>query len=147
MAGTRWTVKEESILIDNYNKMTIPELALKLNKSETSIYNKAANMQLKKRRYKKGAIKVKHSLQYDDPNEPNLEIEGRMSMQDYKVDVQLGKEVRISASSCTDKRLSRKRTIQGKVIYKNGKYIVVDVGNYKESFLISDFYTGQAVLL
>lgn len=130
-----WSPEQEKFLINNISNMTYSQLAEKFNKTINSVYVKAKGLGLSKRE------------EYSDGQEAKLELHGRLMMKEYKLDVKVGDKVKVVASDYDSKKLSTKKLIKGEVIYKNDSFITIQGENYKESFLIADFYAGAAKLI
>jgi hypothetical protein len=125
--------------------MTNAEIAEKLGKTRRAVTEKARVLGIKKIRRIVTSSRIAF---YEDGPGTKLELEGRLKMQNfYDLDVKVGDKVKVVASDYDSKKLSTKKLIKGEVIYKNDSFITIQGENYKESFLIADFYTGAAKLI
>ena len=138
-----WTSADLAFLRANYRNMTYGEIGKKLGKTRKAVTRKANILGLTKK-VRTTSSKI---VFYEDGKETQLEIEGRFKMRNYDLDVKVGDKVKVVASDYDSKKLGAKRVIKGKVIYKNDSFITIQDENYKESFLIADFYTGAAKLI
>ena len=139
-----WTSADLAFLRANYRNMTYAEIGEKLGKTRKAVTRKANILGLTKK-VRTTSPKI---VFYEDGKETKLEHEGRLKMQNfYDLDVKVGDKVKVVALDYDSKKLSTKRLIKGEVIYKNDSFITIQGENYKESFLIADFYTGAAKLI
>ncbi|MCD3202862.1 hypothetical protein [Clostridium botulinum] len=125
-----WTKEEEKFLENNINSMTYEKLGRKLNRSLNAVAAKAKAMGLDKKESRDIRMLKK---------EFELESSGRRKMQEFKFSIAVGEKVLITTREC--KQINK---LQGKIIIKNKNFITVQSENYKESFLIRDFYCGIA---
>jgi len=138
-----WTSSDLAFLRANYRNMTYAEIGEKLGKTRKAVTRKANILGLTKK-VRSTSPKI---VFYEEGKDTKLELEGRFKMRNYDLDVKVGDKVKVVASDYDSKKLSTKRVIKGKVIYKDDNYIIVQGTNYRESFLIADFYTGAAKLI
>jgi len=139
-----WTSADLAFLRANYRNMTYGEIGKKLGKTRKAVTRKANILGLTKKVRTTSSKKI---VFYEEGKETKLEIEGRFKMKNYDLDVKVGDKIKIIASDYDSKKLGAKKLIKGVVIYKNDSFITIQDENYKESFLISDFYTGAAKLI
>lgn len=138
-----WTSADLAFLRANYRNMTYAEIGEKLGKTRKAVTIKANILGLTKK-VRTTSPKI---VFYEDGKETQLELEGRFKMKNYDLDVKVGDKVKVVASDYDSKKLGAKKLIKGEVIYKNDSFITIQGENYKESFLIADFYTGAAKLI
>lgn len=138
-----WTSADLAFLRANYRNMTYAEIGKKLGKTRKAVTIKANILGLTKK-VRTTSPKI---VFYEDGKETQLELEGRFKMKNYDLDVKVGDKVKVVASDYDSKKLGAKKLIKGEVIYKNDSFITIQGENYKESFLIADFYTGAAKLI
>jgi len=138
-----WTSADLAFLRANYRNMTYAEIGEKLGKTRKAVTTKANILGLTKK-VRSTSPKI---VFYEEGKGTQLELEGRFKMKNYDLDVKVGDKVKVVASDYDSKKLSTKKLIKGDVIYKNDSFITIQGENYKESFLISDFYTGAAKLI
>ncbi|WP_039233394.1 hypothetical protein [Clostridium novyi] len=131
-----WNEEQENFLKDNYKYMTYKEIGEKINKSENAVSKKAQFFNLKK--IERNKIELPRETQV------RREINGRMKMKKYGVDKEIGDKA-IIKTRCGLK--SPIRILEGEIIFKSKNIITIQSKNYKESFMFSEFYTGQAVLV
>ncbi|EGO87962.1 hypothetical protein G8S49_01355 [Clostridium botulinum C] len=110
------------------------ELSKTLKRNPGAIYQKAVRMDLEKDSAKK--LKV-------DSLERELEFESRRKMHEFKLNLKKGKKISLAIKE--NNRVLRK--IKGQVVGKNKNFITLQALNYKESFLVSDFYSGVSQIL
>lgn len=134
MGKRTWTSEEEQFLKDNLNSMTYCELSKTLKRKPGAIYQKAVRMDLEKDSAKK--LKV-------DSFERELEFGSRRKMHEFKFNLKKGQKVSLAIKE--NNRVLRK--IKGQVVGKNKNFITLQALNYKESFLVSDFYSGVSQIL
>lgn len=133
-----WSIEEKAYLKANYTKLKNSEIAEHLGRTIKAIRVKARKL---------GLRKYDVVENYNDVVNTKQEMETRIKMKNYKVNVEIGDKVKIIASDYDSKKYSNKRKVNGKVVFKNKNYLVVNTGKYKESFLFSDFYTGIAKII
>ena len=138
-----WTSADLAFLRANYRNMTYAEIGEKLGKTRKAVTLKANILGLTKK-VRSTSPKI---VFYEEGKETQLELEGRFKMKNYDLDVKVGDKVKVVASDYDSKKLGAKKLIKGEVIYKNDSFITIQGENYKESFLIADFYTGAAKLI
>lgn len=138
-----WTSADLAFLRANYRNMTYAEIGEKLGKTRKAVTIKANILGLTKK-VRTTSPKI---VFYEDGKETQLELEGRFKMKNYDLDVKVGDKVKVVASDYDSKKLGAKKLIKGEVIYKNDSFITIQGENYKESFLIADFYAGAAKLI
>lgn len=138
-----WTSADLAFLRANYRNMTYGEIGKKLGKTRKAVTLKANILGLTK----KVRTTSDKTVFYEEGKDTKLELEGRFKMRNYDLDVKVGDKVKVVASDYDSKKLSTKKLIKGEVIYKNDSFITIQGENYKESFLIADFYTGAAKLI
>jgi len=139
-----WTSSDLAFLRANYRNMTYAEIGEKLGKTRKAVTRKANILGLTKKVRSTSSKKI---VFYEEGKETQLELEGRFKMKNYDLDVKVGDKIKIIASDYDSKKLGAKKLIKGVVIYKNDSFITIQGENYKESFLIADFYTGAAKLI
>ena len=139
-----WTSADLAFLRANYRNMTYAEIGEKLGKTRKAVTIKANILGLTKKVRSTSSKKI---VFYEEGKETQLELEGRFKMKNYDLDVKVGDKVKVVASDYDSKKLGAKKLIKGEVIYKNDSFITIQGENYKESFLIADFYTGAAKLI
>ena len=139
-----WTSSDLAFLRANYRNMTYAEIGEKIGKTRKAVTRKANILGLTKKVRSTSSKKI---VFYEEGKETQLELEGRFKMKNYDLDVKVGDKIKIIASDYDSKKLGAKKLIKGVVIYKNDSFITIQGENYKESFLIADFYTGAAKLI
>lgn len=137
-----WTSSDIDFLKVNYKNLTYSEIGEIIGKTTMAVTKKASALGLKK-----AEPIIDKTVFYEEAKDTKLELEGRFKMKNYDLDVKVGDKVKIAASDYDSKKLSTKKLIKGDVIYKNDSFITIQGENYKESFLIADFYTGDAKLI
>lgn len=140
--GKTWTLQELNYLSNNYEFGKSKEIAKKLGRSTVAIREKARRLGLTKN---ERAVVVNGV--YQESVHDRLEREGKANMKKYGITVKAGDKVEIIGENYESKRLGTKKVVKGKVVYKSKNYITVQRKRYKESFLISDFYTGVIKLV
>ncbi|MCD3234299.1 hypothetical protein G8V06_09365 [Clostridium botulinum D/C] len=131
-----WNEEQENFLKDNYKYMTYKEIGEKINKSENAVSKKAQFFNLKK--IERNKIELPRETQV------RREINGRMKMKKYGIDKEIGDKAIIKTRYGLKSPI---RILEGEIIFKSKNIITIQSKNYKESFMFSEFYTGQAVLV
>ncbi|EGO86229.1 hypothetical protein G8S49_11260 [Clostridium botulinum C] len=131
-----WNEEQENFLKDNYKYMTYKEIGEKINKSENAVSKKAQFFNLKK--IERNKIELPRETQV------RREINGRMKMKKYGIDKEIGDKAIIKTRYGLKSPI---RILEGEIIFKSKNIITIQSKNYKESFMFSEFYTGQAVLI
>jgi len=151
-----WTAKETKFLINNWNKLSNTELVKKLGKCSDVIYKKRKELNLirDKKEVKKEVKKVvekepyayKKLISNDNglaTKEKGMDlnfIKTVKKMKKFKCDFHLDKDQEVNIINSLDKR---KKSVTGTVLSVNKNFVIVQLDNYKESFSVAAFYTGE----
>lgn len=138
--GNTWTLQELNYLSNNYEFGKSKEIAKKLGRSTNAIREKARRLGLTENR------KTVFNGVFQESVHNKLEVEGKINMKRYRLDVNVGDEVLVLTNDYNRKQGKRRR-MEGKIIAKNNKYITVQGEKYKESFTLGEFYCGEAELI
>ncbi len=138
--GNTWTIQELTYLSDNYEFGKSKEIAKKLGRSMVAIREKARRLGLTENR------KTVFNGVFQEGVHNKLEVEPKINMKRYRLDVNVGDEVLVLTNDYNRKQ-GKRRKIKGKIIVKNNRYITVQGNNYKESFTLGEFYCKEAELI
>lgn len=138
--GNTWTLQELNYLSNNYEFGKSKEIAKKLGRSTNAIREKARRLGLTENR------KTVFNGVFQESVHNRLEIEGKINMKKYGLDVNVGEKVTVLTNDYNRKQ-GKRRKIKGKIIAKNNSYITVQSNNYKESFTLGEFYCKEAELI
>ncbi|KLU74244.1 hypothetical protein [Clostridium botulinum] len=131
-----WSPEQENFLKENFKNMTYKKIGEKIGKTENAVSKKAQFFNLRKIDRNKVEL----------PRETQVlrEINGRMKMKKYGINRGIGDKAKIRTQNSSR---SPERIFEGEIIFKSKNIITIQGKNYKESFMFSEFYTGQAVLV
>ncbi len=139
--GKTWTLQELTYLSNNYEFGKSKEIAGKLGRSVIAIREKARRLGLAK-----NERTVFINGVYEESVSNRLEIEGKINMKNYKLEVNQGDEVLVLTSDY-NKKEGKRRKIKGRVIYRDDDLITVAGKNYNESFTFKELYCKDAELI
>ena len=134
MVLRRWSKKEEKFLEENYFNVTAKDIGKRLGRSKMSVQKKAQKMNL-----------IKEVKREYLPREEvvSRELRARVKMQEFKIDKNLGDMARVTIKSKFERGI---KVLEGQLILKNNRFILVQTKNYRECINLVDVYTGQVVI-
>lgn len=139
-----WTIQDTNFLINNWKILTNVEIGRRLNRTDKACSMKGLGLQLG---CKKGS-EYKRNLAGEDYHMYLKMIEVANKLKEFKKNFNLkgNHKFIINNNDIGTGKKCKQRLIRGNVISSNKNIVTLQLENYRESFTMASFFTGEIVI-